>query len=50
MADDAFQKAVRLLSLIANPPNRRTKPLPTDPQDPAEFWFDGGTSLELDST
>ena len=36
------EDVVRILSLIASPPNRRESPLPNDPPGTFDFWFDGG--------
>ena len=33
-----------ILSLIANPPNRREHPLQDDPAGSFAFWFDGGAA------
>ena len=36
------EAVAHILTLIATTPNRRTKPLPGDPEGRYDFWFDGG--------
>jgi hypothetical protein len=37
-------RVAHILGLIENPPNRRTRPLPGDPEGHYDFWFDGGAA------
>ncbi len=36
------KRVAEILDLIATVPNRRSEPLPGDPQGPYDYWFDGG--------
>jgi hypothetical protein len=45
MDEAGFREAVRILSAVLSPPNRREQPVEGDlPEKHYAFWFDGGAA------